>query len=120
MLTSRIVELLGAQPVFIGDETSLGAEVTAVFATDLMSDALAMIQDSPETTLLLTGLCNPQVLRTADMLDLHTIVFVRGKNPVNNLTELANEMNLNLYSTCLTMYEACGVLYSVGIQGIER
>ena len=54
------------------------------------------------------------------MLDLHTIVFVRGKNPVNNLTELANEMNLNLYSTCLTMYEACGVLYSAGLQGIKR
>ena len=120
MLTSRIVELLGAQPVFIGDETNLKAEITYAFATDLMSDALAMILHSPETTLLLTGLCNPQVLRTADMLDLRTIVFVRGKNPMDICAELAGEMNLNLYSTSLTMFEACGVLYNAGMQGIER
>ena len=120
MLTSRIVELLGAKPLFIGNEASLGVEITSVFATDLMSDALAMIHHSSETTLLLTGLCNPQVLRTADMLDLHTIIFVRGKNPVNDFAGLANEMNMNLYSTSLTMYESCGVLYNAGIQGIER
>ena len=119
MLTSQIVELLGAKPVFIGNEESLGADITSVFATDLMSDALAMIQQSPETTLLLTGLCNPQVLRTADMLDLHTIVFVRGKSPVNNCVELADEMRLNLYTTCLDMYEACGLLYTAGVKGIE-
>ena len=118
MLTSQIVELLGAKPIFIGNEESTGSEISAVFATDLMSDALAMIQHSPETTLLLTGLCNPQVLRTADMLDLHTIIFVRGKSPVNNCAELADEMRLNLYSTCLDMYDACGLLFSAGIKGI--
>ena len=119
MLTSQIVELLGAEPVFIGNEESTHAEIKAVFATDLMSDALAMIQQSPESTLLLTGLCNPQVLRTADMLDLHNIIFVRGKSPVNNCAELADEMNINLYTTCLDMYEACGLLYKAGVKGIE-
>ena len=120
MLTSRIAELLGAKPLFIGSEENLAADFTSAFATDLMSDALAMIQTDPEHTLLLTGLCNPQSLRTAEMLDLRTIVFVRGKHPVNECLELAGQMDLNLFTTPLTMYEACGILYGAGLGGIER
>ena len=120
MLASQIAELLGAKPLFIGSGENLGTDFTAAFATDLMSDARAMIQHSPEHTLLLTGLCNPQVLRTAERLDLRTIVFVRGKNPVSECLELAGEMQLNLFTTPLTMYEACGVLYGAGLRGIER
>ncbi len=120
MLTSQIVELLDARPLFIGSEESLSIDFSAAFATDLMSDALAMIQSSPEDTLLLTGLCNPQALRTAEMLDLRTIVFVRGKNPQQECLDLAREMGLNVFATSLTMYEACGVLYCAGLKGIER
>ncbi len=120
MLISEIADLLHARTVFIGNEALTETDFTSAFATDLMSDALAMIQSSPESTLLLTGLCNPQVLRTAEMLDLHTIVFVRGKDPFSGCLELAGEMDMNIYSTDLTMYKACGLLYCAGLEGIDR
>ncbi len=120
MHASEIVELLKAEPVVIGNKYLLKTDYTAAFATDLMSDALAMIQFSPEATLLLTGLCNSQTLRTAEMLDMHMIVFVRDKHPVDDCVDLAREMELNLFTTNLTMYEACGVLYGAGMRGIQR
>ena len=120
MRCSEIVELLHATPVYQAESGREETEMTAAFASDLMSDALAMTQDSPESTLLLTGLCNPQVLRTADMLDIPMIVFVRGKNPVSDFTELACEMKVDLYTTSLSMYEACGVLYAAGLKGAQR
>ena len=86
-----------------------------VFASDLMSDALAMIDDG-ETTLFLTGLVNMQSLRTAEMLDIHTILFVRHKTPDEAMIETAKELGLNLYVTSMTMYEACGLLYKGGMK----
>ena len=44
----------------------------------MMSDVLAYVKDQ---AVLLTGLNNPQVVRTADMMDMICIVFVRGKKP---------------------------------------
>ena len=84
------------------------------FATDLMSDALAMI-DYGEETILITGLVNMQSLRTAEMLDITTILFVRNKKPDEDMINLAKDLGINLYSTEYTMYEACGKLYAEGL-----
>ena len=84
------------------------------FATDLMSDALAMI-DYGEETILITGLVNMQSLRTAEMLDITTILFVRNKKPDEDMINLAKDLDINLYSTEYTMYEACGKLYAEGL-----
>ena len=85
-----------------------------VFATDLMSDALAMINDGEEI-ILVTGLANMQSLRTAEMLDITTILFVRNKKPDEDMVNLAKDLEINLYSTEYTMYEACGKLYAEGL-----
>ena len=96
-------------------ENNVDHEVEKAFATDLMSDALALIDDGEET-LLLTGLCNIQTLRTAEMMDIYTIVFVRGKFADEEMISLANRLGLNLYTTTLTMYEASGKLYAAGLR----
>lgn len=118
MKASEIVETLHAEPLAIWNQHLLSKEYTAVFATDLMSDALAMIQDSPETTVLVTGLCNAQVLRTAEMLDIDLIIFVRGKKLSGESLQIAKEMEFNIFSTECTMYETCGLLYQKGMRAI--
>lgn len=90
-------------------------EINHIFSTDLMSDALALV-DGGEDTMILTGLCNMQTLRTAEMLDINTILFVRNKFPDEEMIEYAKKMQFNMYSTAYTMYETCGLLFRAGLK----
>jgi len=83
-------------------------------AADLMSDVLTY---APTRSVLLTGLINPQVVRTAEMAGILTIVLVRGKRPPPETLRLAEEVGIPLLSTRYTMYEACGLLYHAGLPG---
>ena len=87
-------------------------EIENACGADLMSDVLAF---SNEKTLLLTGLTNSQVVRTAEMVEIKVIVFVRGKKPQIETISLANQLNIYLYSTEKPLFEACGILYKNGI-----
>ena len=86
------------------------------FCSDLMSDVLAYVHE--DTTLLLTGLCNPQVIRTAEMIDLKVIVFVRDKKPSPELVRMAEERDILLLSTTASMFHAAGILYKQGMRGV--
>jgi predicted methyltransferase len=86
-----------------------GGCVPAVTAHD--DDVLAYGKDQ---AVLLTGLLNPQVVRTAEMMDIFCIVFVRGKQPTEAMIELARERSLALLTTDYPMFSACGILYSAG------
>lgn len=118
MRAKEIAEALSAAPLTEWNDETMNREYTNVFATDLMSDALALIQDDEESTVLLTGLCNNQTLRTAEMLDVSFIVFVRGKYLQDADIAMAEAMNLTCIATDLTMYDACGRLYQKGLTGI--
>jgi len=83
---------------------------------DLMSDVLASIQ--PEAVLL-TGLCNPQVVRTAQMADVAAIVLVRGKTPPQETIALAENERIPLISSPFGMFELCGRLYNAGLRSLE-
>ncbi|MDK2918010.1 MAG: hypothetical protein PWQ37_743 [Candidatus Petromonas sp.] len=113
MLIRDIKELLDAE--FLAGYEYAEREVNAAFGCDLMSDVLAFVDDK---VVLLTGLTNPQVIRTAEMLDLNAIVFVRGKIPPKEVIDLANEMKIVLLATNHTLYTACGILFSNGLKGI--
>ncbi len=107
-----ISEILDAQ--VITGEDFLEYSVTAGCGSDLMSDVMAYVTES---VLLLTGLINLQVIRTAEMMDIKAIVFVRGKLPIDSMVELAKEKDIVLMSTKLTMFASCGRLFSAGLQG---
>ncbi|MGE5633103.1 MAG: DRTGG domain-containing protein [Caulobacteraceae bacterium] len=94
----------------------LNNEVTSAFGSDLMSDVLAFVKGK---TLLLTGLTNQQVIRTAEMADLGAIVFVRGKKPEEVIVKLAEENGIVLLMTRDTMYTASGKLYGRGLAGVN-
>lgn len=115
MKTSEIISLLQAKPINVIDEMLFDHNYDYVFATDLMSDALAMIQQDNEQTVLLTGLCNDQALRTAEMLDVELIIFVRGK--VLDSSAIKAALHVNCFTTQYTMFEACGILYQHGLKG---
>lgn len=91
-------------------------QIQGGFAADLMSDVLASVQ--PEAVLV-TGLCNPQVVRTAQMADVSAIVLVRGKNPPEETTRLANSEGIPLISTPYGMFEVCGRLHDAGLPSME-
>jgi len=96
----------------ISPQTDLGMQVAMACGADLMSDVLAFTH---EGTLLLTGLTNPQVVRTAEMAGIAAIVFVRGKYPPPETLSLAESKNIPLLASRYTMYETCGRLYHAGL-----
>ena len=114
MKISKIVELLNAE-VLCGEE-NIENEVHSACGCDMMSDVLAFVKDQ---AVLLTGLCNPQVIRTAIMMDMRCIVFVRGKNPPADVIALAEEAGIVVLATDERMYVACGKLYANGLRGEE-
>ena len=111
-----IQHLLDAKLLCHGDD-NLDKEVTSAFGCDLMSDVLAYVKDQ---SVLLTGLVNPQVIRTAVMLDMVCVVFVRSKTPTAEILDLAKESGIVVMSTTKTLYESCGIIYSGGLCGKEK
>ena len=89
-------------------------EINAACGADLMSDALAFGENKG---LLLTGLNNPQSIRTAEMMDISCVMIVRGKEPDEALVELANEKGIVVMKTNFSMYSACGRLFQAGLPG---
>jgi predicted transcriptional regulator len=115
MLLGEICKILDAD--LIGDVINFDKEIVMVCSSDLMSDVLAFtVADS----LLLTGLVNPQVVRTAEMAELAAICFVRGKRPQEEALKLANDKKIPLLATTLSMYESCGRLYERGLRGCDE
>lgn len=112
MTISQILETLDARLLTTGADCE--REVHAACGSDMMSDVLAYVKDQ---AVLLTGLNNPQVVRTADMMDMACIVFVRGKRPDQLLLSLAEERGIAVMTTELTMFTACGLLYEKGLRG---
>ena len=110
MKISEIRDLLHA--TLLCGEAQLEREVKSACGSDMMSDVLAFVKDQG---VLLTGLVNPQVMRTAEMMDMHCVVFVRGKNPTPEMVELAESSDIAVMYSPLRMYEACGTLYSAGL-----
>jgi predicted transcriptional regulator len=109
---SEIQAALGAS--LLTPDADLSREVYAACGSDMMSDVLAYVK---EQGVLLTGLNNPQVIRTASMMDMPCVVFVRGKQPEEQTLRLAREMEIAVLSTALPMFPACGLLYAAGLRG---
>ncbi|MDR0474498.1 MAG: hypothetical protein LBH43_12595 [Treponema sp.] len=88
-------------------------EIASACGADLMSDVMAFVKDR---VLLLTGLVNPQVIRTAELLDIHCVIFVRGKSPSKEMIDMAEDAGMILGGTKLPMFLSCGRLYEAGLK----
>ncbi len=110
MTLDQIIKII--QGKVISASADLSIEVETAFGADLMSDVLAFVHTR---TMLLTGLTNPQVVRTAEMAGVIAILFVRGKYPPAQTIALAAEKGIPLLWSPYTMYETCGRLYLAGL-----
>ena len=115
MKLGEIGTLLGAK-VLCGED-KLGEDILCACGSDMMSEVLAFTKYK---AVLLTGLCNNHVLRTAEMLDITSIIFVRGKMPTQELIDMAEDMGIVLMTSPLPMFSACGILYQHVIKGGMR
>lgn len=105
-------DILGAE-VLCGED-KLDTVVLSACGSDFMSDVLAYVKDQ---AILLTGLVNPQVIRTAHMMGMKCIIFIRGKRPDEEMLALAEENGMVIMASELPMYPACGKLYAGGLTG---
>ena len=112
MKVYEIKEILDAE-VICGEEF-MDRDVFTACGSDMMSDVLAYVK---EQAVLLSGLVNPQVVRTAEMMDMQCIVFVRGKKPDQGIIDLAKDRDIVLMSTKQPMFASCGMLYEKGLRG---
>jgi hypothetical protein len=101
--------------VAIPPDTDLDVDVGCAFSADLMSDVLRF---GHENMLLITGLINPQAIRTADMLGIRALLFVRSKLPGQEAIALGQELGISMLATRFSMYEASGLLYKAGLPGL--
>jgi len=113
MILKDCIKVLEAQVAVSVPDLEMDIQVAC--GADLMSDVMAFACASKE--MLLTGLVNPQAIRTAEMMDVKVVVFVRGKQPGEAVLELARQMGICVLTTPLPMFTACGVLYSHGVLG---
>jgi hypothetical protein len=101
--------------IVVGDQIDPELEIHCGVSADLMSDALRF---GRENMLLVTGLTNPQVVRTAEMIGIPALLFVRAKQPPPETIALAREAGIALLATRFTMYESSGLLFKAGLPGI--
>ena len=115
MTIRELIPVLDAR-VLCGED-KLDQEVKSACGSDLMSDVLAFVKDK---TVLITGLTNIHVMRTAEMLDIHCVVFARGKVPSEEILEEARDLGIVVLATEHTTYTACGLMYMAGIRGTNE
>jgi hypothetical protein len=122
MELNSVLELLNAKQFNLECPRCV-KEINYAFVCDLMSDALMLLKKMPSHIgahgALVTGLVTNQALRTAEILDLETIIFVRGKTPTQSVIDLADEIGITLIGTQLTMYKTSGLLYINNVKSHE-
>lgn len=114
MKLNKIKKILNCQ--IISEKLDTNIDIKHVKASDLMSDVLA---SSEPGSLLLTGLTHNNVIRTCEIAGISAVVFVRNKKPTTETIKLAEHYKISILSTELTMFEACGILYSKGVKDLH-
>lgn len=112
MELEKVLNLIDGE-LLIGN---MNRSMKTAFSSDLMSDVLAFVE---EDTVLITGLINNQVIRTAEMLDLKAIIFVRGKMPAEDVIKMAEVKDITLLRTKFTLFETSGILYNNGLGALK-
>ena len=114
MKLDKIIEVV--EGVILNPSIYVDSDIKGGCGADLMSDVLAAVQPG---AVLLTGLCNPQVVRTAQIADVRAVIFVRGKEPFADTLEIATQEEIPLISSPYGMFELCGRLFRSGLPSFE-
>ena len=115
MKARRVAELIDGE-ILSGMSLVDNVEVNTAFAADLMSDVLAYVESDKNDVILITGITNPQIVRTAEMLDIPVIIVARGKKVPEETIKLAEEKGIIIIATKHIVFTTCGILYMNGIK----
>ncbi len=115
MKLQTIINLTNAEVLYGKNGADL--DIKYAFAADLMSDTLFIVSREEEPVLLISGVTNPSVIRTAVILDIPVVLIVRGKNVPDETVKIAKENNIILLRTKYIMFVTCGILYNAGMRG---
>jgi len=115
MKAKEMVELIDGK-VLAGENLLDEVDIKKAFAADLMSDVLAMVTSNERDVVLITGITNSQIVRTAEILDIPMIIVCRGKVVPKEVIELSKEKGIILVSTDKIVFEVSGILYNKGIK----
>lgn len=118
MTAKKLAELIKGK-VLSGEKLLDNVKVKRAFAADLMSDVLAYVAGEKKDTILITGITNPQIVRTSEMLDIPIIIVARGKQIPEETVKLAREKNIILIWTKLIIFVVSGILYMNKIKGAK-
>jgi predicted transcriptional regulator len=113
MKIQQIISIVEGQVLV---DARVDLDISCAAASDLMSDVLAFAEPY---SILLTGLCNPQVVRTAEMADIAAVLFVHGKVPETETITLAKKKGVPLIVAKAPMFEVCGRLYQAGLKSCD-
>src|SRR6187200_190879 len=94
MHLNDIIDVVDGTP--LNPDVDMDIKIRGGCGADLMSDVLASIQPK---AVLLTGLTNPQVVRTAQFAEIRAIIFVRGKQPQAETLNIATQENMPLITS---------------------
>jgi hypothetical protein len=114
MNLTKIVRL--ANGSLLTPDLDIDVDIRGGYGADLMSDVLAFSQPD---CVLLTGLTNPQVVRTAQMAEFRAIIFIRGKQPQAEAMLIAMQEGIPLISSPFGMFELSGRLHKAGLLSFE-
>ena len=112
MTLKKIAEILEADVIANSENSDI--DIKSACSADMMSSVL--YYHTPNS-LLITGLTQPHVIRTAEIAGIKSIVFVLDKKPDEQTIELAKAKNISLLSTSYCMYTSSGRLYKAGLPG---
>jgi predicted transcriptional regulator len=115
MKISEILEVLNGRT--LQPNGKIDADIKYAFAADLMSDVLFVISRKAEPVLLITGVTNPSVVRTAAILDIPVILIVRGKQVPKETIDIARENKIIVLHTDHIMFVTCALLNNAGLEG---
>jgi predicted transcriptional regulator len=118
MKIKRLVRLIRGK-VIKGNDLTEKMDIKHAFAADLMSDVLALVSGDNKNTILITGITNPQIIRTAEMLDVPAVIVARGKEIPNETIKLAEETHITIIGTKYIVFVTSGILYKYGISGVK-
>ena len=114
MNLKEIIRVVEGTP--LNPEVEMDIKIRGGYGADLMSDVLASSQPK---AVLLTGLTNPQVVRTAQIAEFRAIIFVRGKQPQSETIDIATQEKMPLITSPFGMFELCGRLRQAGLPSFE-
>ena len=111
MTIKEIAKLVEGE--IVGAPADDAYEVKKAYSSDLMSDVLRFSMDE---TVLVTGLCNTQTMRTSEMADLRVVVIGRDKQPDEDMLELAEDSGITIVKSKFSIFKISGILYGAGIE----